>query len=85
MTEKGILVIFFEILFISSFFTSSAKFSEFDAKNVILFQVKVYGRNIKGTNLAKNFIKVTLKFHKSFTRLRVIRQKNGIQLYLLLM
>ena len=58
---------FLEMLFISSFSTSSAKFSEFNAENMILFQIKVFGRNIKVTTK----IKVTAR--PSFTRLRVIR------------
>ena len=44
----------------NSFSTSSAKFSEFDAGNVILFQIKVFGRNIKETTLAKYFLKLTV-------------------------
>ena len=48
---KGMLVNFFEILLISSFTTSSARFREFDAGNVVLFQIKVSGRNIKETML----------------------------------
>ena len=50
-----------------------AKFSEFNAGNVILFQIKVFGGNIKETTLARYFIKVTA--HRSFTRLSVIKQK----------
>ena len=65
-----------QILFISSFSTYSAKFSEFDAVNVILFQIKVFGRNTKGTRLARHFIKVTAR--PSFARLRVIRRINRI-------
>ena len=48
-------------LFINSFFTSPAKFSELDAGNVILFQIKVFCRNIKETTLARHFIKVTAR------------------------
>ena len=55
---KGILVQFLEILFVRLFTTSSARFSEFDSQNVILFQIKVFGRNIKKTTLARYFIKV---------------------------
>ena len=58
---------FLEILFISSFSTSSARFSGFDTENMILFQIKVFGRNIKVTTK----IKVTVR--PSFTRLSVIR------------
>ena len=61
---------FLEILFVSSFTTSSARFSEFDSQNVIkkkqkqktnviLFQIKVFGRNIKEATVARFFIKVT--------------------------
>ena len=63
---------FLETFFISSISTSSATFSKFDALNVILFQIKVFGRDIKETTLAKYFIKVTVC--PSFTRLRVIRR-----------
>ena len=81
------------MLFESSFTTSFARFSEFDSRNVILLQIKLFGRNIKETTLASYFIKVTAR--PSFTRFRVIRQKefikyqNGryltkIQLYFLL-
>ena len=52
--EKGILVIFLEMLT-----TSSARFSESDIRNVILFQIKIFGRNIKDTTLASYLIKVT--------------------------
>ena len=69
-TEKGILLIFLQILFIISF-TSTARFSKFYAGNVILFQIKVNARNIKETMLAKYFIKVTAR--PSFTRLRDIK------------
>ena len=41
----------------SSFSISYAKFSEFDGRKVILFQIKVFGRNIKETALAKVFHK----------------------------
>ena len=74
--EKEILVFFLEILFISSFTTSSARFSEFDAGNDILFQIKVLARNIKETMLANYFIKVTP--WPSFTRLRVIKRINRV-------
>ena len=40
------------------------------AKNVILFQIKVFGRNIKETTLARYFIKGTVRL--SFTQLNVI-------------
>ena len=43
----------------SSCSTSSAKFSKFDAENIILFQIQVFGTNIKEITLARYFIKVT--------------------------
>ena len=49
---------FLEILFRSSFTISSARFSEFDARNVIAFQIKLFGGNIKETTLARYYIKV---------------------------
>ena len=60
----------------SSFFTNSAKFSKFHAEKVILFQIKVFCKNIKETTLARYFIKVTA--HPSFTQLRVIRRINRV-------
>ena len=50
--EKEILVSFLETLSISTLFTSSARFSEFDTGNSSLFQIKVFDRNIKETTLA---------------------------------
>ena len=64
--QKGLIVKFLETLFASSFCTNSVKFREFDTRNLILFQIKVFGVNIKETTLAKYFMKVTL--HPSFTR-----------------
>ena len=58
----------------SSFSISSVKFSQFDAGNVILLKIKVFGRNIKETSPARYFLKVTAR--PSFARLRVIRQTN---------
>ena len=45
----------------SSFSTSSAKFSKFDAGNMILFQIKVFGTNIKEMTPARYFIKITAR------------------------
>ena len=59
-----------------SFTTSCARFNEFYAGNVILFQIKVNARNIKETTLARYFIKVTAR--PSFTRLRVIKPINRV-------
>ena len=50
-----------------TFTTSSARFSEFYADNVILFQIKVNAKNIKKTTLERYFIKVTTR--PGFTRL----------------
>ena len=64
------------MLFRDSFSTSSAKFKKFDAGNMILFQIKVFARNIKDTTLARYFIKVTTRL--SFKQLRVIRRINRV-------
>ena len=63
-----------EILFISSFSAGSAKFSQADAGNVVLFQIKDFGKYIKETTPARYFIEVTVC--PMFTLLRVIRRKN---------
>ena len=68
---KGILVNFLEILLVSSFTTSSARFTECDSKNVIFFQIKVFDRNVKETTLARYFIRLTAR--PSFMRLRAFR------------
>ena len=62
------------MLFVSSFTTSFVRLSEFYIRNVVLFQIKVFRRNIKETTLARFFIKVTA--HSSFTRLRVTKRIN---------
>ena len=63
--EKEILVIVLkkkrEILFVRSFTTSSAEFSEFDSRNMILLQIKGFGRNIKETTLATYSLKLTAR------------------------
>ena len=74
--RKGMLVRFLETLFISSFATGTTRFSKFDAGDVVLFQIKVSGRNIKGTTLTRYFINVTAR--PSFRRLRVIRRINTV-------
>ena len=65
---------FLQILFRGSFSDSSAEFSKCDAGNVILYQIKVFARNIKETMPARYFIKVTAR--PSFMQFRVIRQIN---------
>ena len=67
------------MLLVGSFTTSSARFREFDAGNVILLQTKVFARNINETTLARYFMKVTAC--PSFTRLRVIRRINRVIKY----
>ena len=54
----------------------SERFNKFDVGKLILFQIKVFTRNIKETTLARYFIKVTAR--PSFRRLRVIRQINRV-------
>ena len=49
--EKGVLVTCFEVLFVNLFTTNSTRFSEFDIRNVISFQIKVFGRIVKETTL----------------------------------
>ena len=53
-----------EILFLSSFTTSSGKFNKLSASNAILFQIKVFVKNTKKTTLARYFTKVIV--HHSF-------------------
>ena len=61
----------------SSFTTSSARFNKFDVGNVIIFQIiKVFGKNIKETALARSFIKLNVR--PSFARLKAIRQINRV-------
>ena len=50
-----------EIILISLFTTSAARFNEFDARNVVLFQIKVFGRHIKEAMLARYFRKITVR------------------------
>ena len=57
----------------SSFSTNSAKFREFDVGNVILFQIKVFGRNI-----SKVLHKYLVTAHHSFTQLTAIGRINRI-------
>ena len=76
MNRIETLVSFLDILFIGSFTASSARFSEFDAGNIILFQIKVFARNIKETTLARYVIKVMAR--PSFTQLRDIRRINRV-------
>ena len=64
------------MLFRGSFSTSSAEFNKSNAEDIILFQVKVFNRNIKETTLARYFIKVTVR--PSFVQVRVIRGINRV-------
>ena len=74
--EKGRLVFFFENTLDKLIYHQLCKISKSDAGNVILFQIKAFGRNVKDTVLARYFKKVTAR--PIFTRLRVIRQINRI-------
>ena len=65
-----------ESLFVISFITSSGRFRKLDSRNVILFQIKIFDRNVKETPLVGCFIKVTTRL--SFTQSRVIRRKNRV-------
>ena len=65
-----------EILFIILFTTSSARFSEFNNGNVILFEIKASGRNVKETTVARYFIKVAAR--PGFTQLRVMMGINRV-------
>ena len=51
--QKGLIVKFLETVFASSFCTNSVKFREFDTRNLVLFQIKVFGVNIKETTLER--------------------------------
>ena len=56
--EKGILVIFFGDTLHKLIFYRLCKIQQINAGNLILYQIKVFGRNIKETTLARHFIKV---------------------------
>ena len=62
--------IFWESIF-SSFFISSASCMVFDERNIILFQIKIFGRKIEEPPLESYFIKVTAD--PSFTWLQIKR------------
>ena len=67
---------FLDILFLSLFAISSGKFNKFDASNAILFQIQVFGKDIKKTTLVSYITKVTAD--PSYMRFRVINQINKI-------
>ena len=67
---------FWDILFLRSFTISSGKFNKFDASNLILFQIQVFGNDITETRLVSYITKVTAR--PSYTRFRVINQINKI-------
>ena len=52
------------------------RLSEFNSWNVILFQTKVFGENIKETTLARYFVKLTARLN--FTRSKIIRTINRV-------
>ena len=64
---SNVVKVIWRYSFISSFTTSSTKFSKFDAENKILGQINVSCRNIKENTLARYFIKITA--HPRFTQL----------------
>ena len=70
--KKNIVTFFRETLckFINHQDSLTARFSKFNSQNVILFQIKLFVRNIKETTLGRYFIKVTA----CPTRLSVIRR-----------
>ena len=78
-TEIGILGNLFVDTFQRLIFYQLCNIQQFDAGNVILFQIKVFGRNIKETKLARYLKKVTAR--PSFTQLRVIRRIIGFIKY----
>ena len=49
--------------FFSSFDTNSGRFSKFDARKDILFQIKVFRSKNKETAQARYFIKITARLH----------------------
>ena len=48
------------MVFFIGFTASPTSFREFDARNAILFQIKIFGRKVKVTTLARFFIKVNV-------------------------
>ena len=50
-----------QIVSLSSFFTGFGRFKEFDTENVVLFAIKVFGRESKETAPVRHFIKVTTR------------------------
>ena len=74
--KRNIGKFFLKNLFISSFTTSPARFSDYDVTNLILLEIHVYGRNIKETALARYSIKVTAR--PSFAQLGIIKRINRV-------
>ena len=68
-------------MYIGSFFTSFANFSEFDVGNMISFQIKVFDGNIKQAKLARYFIKVTARptLRKNCKNVSFFNNKNTIK------
>ena len=48
------------MVFFIGFTASPTSFREFDARNAILFEIKIFGRKLKITLLARFFIKVNV-------------------------
>ena len=64
------------MLFIRSFTITSARFSEFDDGNMILFQIKVFGRNIKETALVSS-LNIIMHLFLMWTSLQILAKKFG--------
>ena len=62
------------MLFIRSFTISSARFSEFDDGNMILFQIKVFGSNIKETALVSS-LNIIMHLFLIWTSLQILAKK----------
>ena len=63
-------------VFFNSFTSSSGRFSEFNAENTILFQIKVFGKITEEILLERYLLKVTMQC--SCTQLRIICRKTRL-------
>ena len=68
--KRNIGKFFCRLLIINSFSPVLQNLANLMPETRVLFQIEVFGRNIKDTTLARYFIKVTAR--PSFTRLTVI-------------
>ena len=71
------MVNIFADTFLILFSSDPKEFRKFDASNATLFQIKVFGKNVKDTTLGSYFAKVTT--HHSFARLILIKQISKVQ------